>query len=102
MGVNIWTLRAGDSNALAGNTSTILNFPTDVAFDPMGNMNVADAYNHRIQLFLFGQSSGSTIAGLSGISDSNSTMLHTPYSVKLDNQLNLYVSDASNNRLQKI
>jgi hypothetical protein len=102
LGANSSTLRAGDSNALAGNTSTLLNFPTDVTFDPMGNTYVADAYNHRIQLFLFGRSSGSTIAGLSGISDSNSTMLHPPYSVKLDNQLNLYVADASNNRLQKI
>lgn len=50
-------------------------------------------------LYLVGQSSALTIAGCSGISGSNSTMSHTPYSVKLDNQLNLYVTDTVNNRV---
>jgi hypothetical protein len=45
-----------------------------------------------------GQSDGITIAGVSG---SNSTMLNSPFSIALDNQLNLYVADTNNQRIQK-
>ena len=101
LGANSSSLLAGDINGLAGNTSTLLNGPADVTFDPMGNMYIADTSNHRIQLFMAGVSQAITIAGVSGVSGSNSTMLNSPYSVELDNQLNLYVADALNNRVQK-
>ena len=67
----------------------------------MGNVYVADMSNHRMQLFVVGQSDGITIAGVTGISGANSTLLYRPYSVALDNQLNLYVSDTSNHRIQR-
>jgi DNA-binding beta-propeller fold protein YncE len=96
LGNENWTLLAEASNGTAGNTSTLLSYPAGVTFDPMGNMYVADANNHRIQFFIVGQSVGITIAGISGISGNNSTMLNIPQSVELDNQLNLYVADTLN------
>lgn len=96
-----WTLLAGDLNGHSGSNSTMLNRPYDVTLDPMGNMYVADRDNHRIQLFMKGETEGITIAGVSGVSGSSASTLTYPRSVKLDNQLNLYVADSNNNRIQK-
>ncbi|CAF1234757.1 unnamed protein product [Rotaria sordida] len=95
-----WTLVAG-TPGMVGSSSTLLSYPTGVTLDPMGNMYVADTGNHRIQLFLAGQTNGTTIAGITGLSGSNSTQLYAPYSIRLDNQLNLLVADAMNHRIQK-
>jgi DNA-binding beta-propeller fold protein YncE len=43
---------------------------------------------------------GTTIAGVTGQSGISSTKLNQPYSVALDSQLNLYVADTGNNRIQ--
>jgi hypothetical protein len=101
LGTSNWSLLAGDNNGLAGNTSTLLNAPCDVTLDPMGNMYIADTSNHRIQLYMADGSTVITIAGVSGTSGSSSTMLNTPFSVALDSQLNLYVADSFNSRVQK-
>ncbi|CAF4825936.1 unnamed protein product [Rotaria sp. Silwood1] len=101
VGETSWTLLAGSINGTAGNTSTLLNGVVDITFDPMGNMYVADRNNHRIQLFMVGESTGITIAGITGISGDNATLLNKPWSVRLDSQLNLYVADANNHRIQK-
>lgn len=101
LGASYWTLVVGSKRGTAGTTSTLLNGPTDVMLDPMGNMYVADRTNHRIQFFLKCQSKGTTIAGITGKSGNNSTMLSFPNSIALDNQLNLYVVDHYNNRIQK-
>ena len=101
LGDNHWTLLAGDPAGVVGSNSTQLRFPMDVTFDPMGNMYVADKDNHRIQLFMVGQSEGITIAGITNVFGNSSTLLYQPWSVKLDNQLNLYVADSRNHRIQK-
>ncbi|CAF3716204.1 unnamed protein product [Rotaria sp. Silwood1] len=101
IGETSWTLLAGSINGTVGNTSTLMNLPVDITFDPMGNMYVADRNNHRIQLFMVGQSDGITIAGVTGISGDNATLLNRPWSIKLDSQLNLYVADSNNHRIQK-
>lgn len=101
LGAVNWTLIAGDMNGSAGNTSTLLNFPSDVTIDPMGNVYVVDRYSHRVQLYLNGQSNGSTIAGVGTVSGNNSTLLNGPTSLALDGQLNLYVVDQNNHRVQK-
>lgn len=69
--------------------------------DPMGNIFCADSNNQRIQLIMNGQFEGVTIAGMTGIWDSNSTTFDSPYWVQFDNQLNLYVPDKSSGRIQK-
>ncbi|CAF1258045.1 unnamed protein product [Adineta ricciae] len=96
-----WTLVAGSINGTRGSTSTLLSSPIKTTFDPMGNMYVADLLNHRIQLFLSGEANGTTIAGVTAMSGNDATHLNTPYGVALDNQLNLYVADSGNQRIQK-
>jgi len=95
-----WTLVSG-TPGFAGSTASLLNGPVGITQDLMGNLYVADSNNHRVQFFADDNSEGLTIAGISGTFGSNSTHLRSPYWVKLDNQLNLYVSDISNNRIQK-
>lgn len=74
-----------------------------VVLDPMGNIYVAvaDTLNHRIQWFMNGQIQAITMAGITNTSSSNPTQLNSPYTVRLDNQLNLYVVDTGNHRIQK-
>ena len=96
-----WILMAGNINAVGGSTSTTLRAVTDMILDPMGNMYVADRNNHRIQFFMSGEYVGKTIAGVTGVSGINASLFNNPWCVKLDNQLNLYVVDSDNRRIQK-
>mgnify|MGYP001028116204 FL=1 len=84
-----------------GSTSIRLNRPTDVTLDPMGNIYIADYNNHRIQFFAIDQSNGSTIAGMTSTLGNTSDLLNLPFSIDLDSQLNLYVADSANHRIQK-
>jgi sugar lactone lactonase YvrE len=101
LGATNWTLLAGSANGTMGATSTMMYYPVGVTFDSWGNMYVADTYNHRIQFFLAGQSIGTTIAGVATIGGSNSTLLKFTYNLVLDADLNLYVADSMNHRVQK-
>ena len=96
-----WILMAGDINGVPNSTSTSLTWVADMIFDPIGNMYVADRGNQRIQLFMSGEYVGKTIAGVTGVSGINASLLDAPWSLKLDNQLNLYVADTDNHRIQK-
>ena len=101
LGAANWELIVGNENGISGSTSTGLRLPIDVILDPMGNSYVVDFNNQRIQFFPVGERNGTTIAGITGISGANATLLNFPASVALDNQLNLYVSDSLNHRIQK-
>ena len=101
IGARNWILVAGNLNGTNGNTSMELNSPFGVAMDPMGNAYIADRGNYRIQFFLAGQSTGVTIAGVTGTIGINSTRFNWATFVTLDNQLNLYVADTNNHRIQK-
>lgn len=100
LGATSWTLIAGTTGS-AGRLSTQLNGPRSVTMDSMGNIYVADTNNHRIQLFMDGQSGGITIVGITGTTGSSFTLLAYPSSVVLDSQRNLYVADTNNHRIQK-
>lgn len=101
LGENHWTLVAGNVNGSLGLTDSSLNDPRDVTLDPMGNVYVADRWSHRIQLFLAGQSLVQTIIGMTATPGNSSTFLNGPTSIALDSQLNLYVADRFNHRIQK-
>ena len=101
IGSTNWTLVAGSPNGTGGGSSTLLSTPTDITLDPMGNIYIADRRNHRIQWFEVGQSNGTTIAGITNVSGSTSILLKEPVSLMLDNQLNLFVVDSRNHRIQK-
>ncbi|CAF3664686.1 unnamed protein product [Adineta steineri] len=101
IGATNWVLVAGSSTGTSGSSSELLNYPVGVTLDSLGNLYVADRDNHRIQLFLAGQTNGTTIVGVSGQSGSNNTFLYKPCAVILDSQRNLYVADTYNNRVQQ-
>lgn len=101
LGAVSWTIAAGNSSGLPGNTPTSLNYPTGTVFDTMGNMYVADEGNQRIQLFLVGQFSGTTVAGVTGSAGSAANLLNTPSAVAVDDKRNLYVANYANSRVQK-
>ncbi|CAF1165353.1 unnamed protein product [Adineta steineri] len=68
IGASNWTILAGSIVGTGGSTSILLNQPVGITLDYYGNMYVADSGNHRIQFFLAGQSSATTIAGSTGVS----------------------------------
>ena len=101
LGASSWTLVAGSITGVSGSTSTLLNQPLRVTLDSMGNIFIVDAGNHRVQFFLAGQSNGTTIAGVTGSFGTSPNLLYYPYEAIIDNQMNFYVSDTSNNRVQR-
>ena len=101
IGASNWTLVAGGSGVVAGTAPNRFNYPLGVILDPMNNLYVADYGNHRVQFFLSGEMNGRTIAGFTGVNGNNASSLDSPGSVALDSQLNLYVNDVSNHRVQK-
>ena len=101
IGASNWTLLAGDFGGAGGTASNRFAYPSDVILDPMNNLYVADSSNHRIQFFFDGQTNGSTIAGFTGVNGSNASSFDFPSVVALDSQLNLYVCDLRNHRVQK-
>ena len=101
IGDSNWTLVTGSLNASRGNSPSSLDRPHGLTVDPMGNLYVADSFNRRVQFFPAGHIEGRTIAGITGVFGFNATLLYVPYSVALDNQLNLYVVDNASNRVQK-
>ncbi|CAM4821428.1 unnamed protein product [Rotaria magnacalcarata] len=101
IGATSWTLVAGDINGMKGNSSTMLFSPFDVEVDFMGNIYVADTFNHRIQFFQAGSMNGTTIAGVTGVTGSDPYHFNCPMTLKFDSQLNLYVADRLNHRVQK-
>lgn len=98
LGASNWTLIADNINV---NANLSMSQPADVTFDPMGNMYIADRSHHRILMFPFGGQNRKNIAGVYSVSGPNSTLLNNPWSVELDPQLNLYVADSGNHRIQK-
>ncbi|CAF3973645.1 unnamed protein product [Rotaria magnacalcarata] len=63
---NSWTQVAGISG-IQGNSSSLLNLPMGVTFDPMGNIE------------------DRTIPGITSSPGVNDIQLNTPYSIRLDN-----------------
>lgn len=74
--------------------------PHSIAMDQDGNIYVADTYNHRIQKWQPGATSGITVAGGNGQGNADN-QLDSPKDLALDKQGNIYVADLMNNRFQK-
>ena len=102
LGDSSWTLLAGDASGVNGSSSTSLCGPLGVTRDSSGNLYVADTENHPIQFFFSGQFSGTTVAGNSTVPGNSVDLLNRPASVTIDSQLNLYVTDRQNHRIQRL
>jgi hypothetical protein len=101
-GANTGSVVAGTNGVLGSNNSTMA-FPVAVRIDPLGNLFIVDNNNHRIQLycrFPTISSTGRTIIG-TGSAASTPTALNYPSGLALDSDLNIYVADNSNSRIQR-
>ncbi|KOG52205.1 leucine-rich repeat-containing protein [Streptomyces griseoflavus] len=88
-------------------TSTQINYPLDVCLDDAGSLYIADTLNQRVRK-ITSDGSISTVAGngTAGYVDDGgpaiATRLYQPRSVALDRAGNLYIADASNNRVRGV
>ena len=90
---------AGVSN-ISGTDNMHLNGPADLALDYQGTMFIADRYNHRIQRYVRGSMSGTTVAGFgNGTSSTSANGLIQPIHVIVDDEENLHITDHGNHRV---
>ena len=97
---------SGDGNAA---TSAELNGPAAVAFDPAGDLIIADSLNNCIRLVngalgtistLTGNPNNDHFAGDGGAEDQ--ATMHGPYGLVFDAKGNLWISDHFNNRVREV
>ena len=93
-------LAAGGTGA--GNTATTLNYPWGIHSMPSlsNDLYISNFAGHSVVRWTPGASSGTFVAGTPGLAGSNATLLNSPMGVKLDGNLNLYVVDYGNHRVQ--
>ena len=60
---------------------------------------VADTFNHRIQQWLAGATRGTTLAGITSYYGTGFNQLWCPTAVIVDNYRNMFIIDATNNRI---
>lgn len=92
------TIVAG--NLIGGFDSAKLGRPTFVFVDEKGSMYICDQWNHRIQKWEQGATSGKTVAGGKGAGD-KANQLNNPSSIYVDSKGVIYIADTDNNRVQK-
>ena len=86
------------STGLAAN---LLNYPYAVYVDSSNSFYIADRSNNRVQKWLSGASSGTTVAGqANGGTGSGTNLLSFPTDVVADSSGNVYVADKGNSRVQ--
>ena len=100
---------AGSATGVPGSSSALLDGPESVAVDGSGNVYIADMFNNRVQEVtaggnvktIAGSATGS--AGTSGDGGpATSALLSGPAGVAVDSSGDLFIADASNNRIQEI
>jgi hypothetical protein len=84
-----------------------LDSPFDVAVDTSGNIYISDHANHRVRRVntagVISTVAGTGVAGFSGDGGlATSAKLNYPWGVAIDALGNIYITDASNNRIRKI
>jgi hypothetical protein len=101
------TTIAGGTQGFADGIGAAAQFdtPRGICSDGAGNLFVADAGNHRIRRIVIATGVVTTIAGNTfGFTDATGTaaQFNFPYSICNDGLGNLFVADASNNRIRRI
>ncbi len=79
-----------------GNGMGQFNHPVSVALDKLGNLYVADMYNHRIQKF---NSNGQYLTQW-GTFGAGQRQFSSPSAITVDSRGNVYVADSNNYRIQ--
>jgi sugar lactone lactonase YvrE len=85
-------------NGEAGNQPNQLYWPYGIYVDDNLTLYIADSGNNRIQMWKYGASSGSTVAGGSS-SGTNLAQLSTPVTIIVDMNKYMYIADYSNSRI---
>ncbi|CAF4815581.1 unnamed protein product, partial [Rotaria sp. Silwood1] len=85
----------------AGSSSERLNSPWGIYVDSNQAMYIVDRSNHRVQFWVNGAISGTTVAGKTGDAGPWSYQLSSPTSILLDQYGYLYILDFGNDRIQK-
>ncbi|MBA3663048.1 MAG: T9SS type A sorting domain-containing protein [Bacteroidetes bacterium] len=98
---------AGYSGDGAAATLATLNGPIGVAVDAVGNVYIADEYNHRIRKINTGgvisTFAGTGVLGYSGDgSAATISTLYFPIGVAVDAAGNVYIADYGNDRIRKV
>ncbi|CAF4179582.1 unnamed protein product, partial [Adineta steineri] len=83
-------------NGSSGLTSSLLDYPWGIYVDTDFTLYVADAGNHRIQCFKFGELNGTTAAGVMA---SGTISLSSPTGIVLDGNGYLFIMDTGNSRI---
>ena len=94
----------GDGGAA---TSALLNSPSGVFADSIGNVYIADTDNHRIRKIdaassIIANVAGSGVAGFFDTTVASSARFSFPSGVAADKVGNVYVADTGNHRIRKI
>ena len=86
-----------------GSEADQFSYPSGLFVDTLASntLYVADTDNHRIQLWLPGATSGTTIAGQTGVCGPALDQLCSPSGLTKDGHGYIYVADSSNNRIMK-
>ena len=79
-----------------GSDSDMLASPAGIFVDMNVNLYVADNDNHRIQLFVYGNRNGTTVAGDGA---SGTISLNYPRNIVLDGNGYLFIADTGNHRI---
>ena len=85
----------------SGSALDRLSYPYDLAVDSSKTVYIAERGNNRVQMWLAGASSGSTVAGQSsGTAGTAVNYFNRAGGVVVDSNGNLYVTDPYNHRVQ--
>ena len=88
-------------------TEATLNTPAALAVDPMGNVYIADAFNHRIRQ-IAPDGAITTIAGTGEAGDTGDggvavdARLRSPLGIAIDGEGSIYIADTYNHRIRKV
>ncbi|CAF0797846.1 unnamed protein product [Rotaria sordida] len=84
-----------------GNAANQLSTPNGIFFDSTTNsLVIANSGAHNIVRWVIGATTGTVLAGTTGVSGNAATQLNNPTGVTFDSTGNMYVADRDNNRIQ--
>lgn len=73
-------------------------FPDSMAFDPLGNLLIADTHNHRIRAI----DNNGVVNTIAGIDPARGGFLLNPTDVAVDGAGTVYIADSGNHRIQRV